>query len=355
MTESSNEIEAGGAPADYDELLADAASRQPGNEVKITIREFIRYWEAQRRGAWVIERIQSALDGHGLATVPSFENGGIDNTIVLFPLQRALVQSVAVETADVKVEDIGPASQVFSNTGQRFADLPSADAGIIWVTRDTSVCKAQSLMIQNDYSQLPIINGRELLGAVSWESISRARMHKPEAALRDAIVPATVVSLDDEVLPHVPDIIRRGFVFVRQRDHTIKGIVTTTDLSAAFERLAGPFLLVGDVERRLRRVIKATFKLPELQAVHGPNETSRTIESVENMTAGEYVWLLDNPERWAKLGWEVDRQVFVRSLHAYRELRNEVMHFSPDPLDEPKVVLVRNLLVWLRTAVPDNS
>lgn len=209
-------------------------------------------------------------------------------------------------------------------------------------------------MIQNDFSQLPVTSGRELLGAVSWESISRARMHKPEAILRDAIVPATVVSIDDEVLPHVPDIIRRGFVFVRQRDRTINGIVTTTDLSAAFERLAGPFLLVGDVERRLRRIINTTFTLPELQAVHDPGETGRTIESVENMTAGEYIWLLDSSERWTRLGWEVDRHVFVRSLHAYRELRNEVMHFSPDPLEEAKVALVRNLLAWLRTAVPDN-
>ncbi len=178
-------------------------------------------------------------------------------------------------------------------------------------------------------------------------------MHKPDATLTDAIVPAIVVSLDDEVLPHVADIIRRGFVFVRQIDRTINGIVTTTDLSAAFERLAGPFLLVGDVERRLRRIIKATFTLPELQAVQAPTEDGRSIESVENMTAGEYIRLLDTPTHWDKLGWEVDRQVFVKSLHAYRELRNEVMHFSPDPLEESKLALVRNLLVWLRTAVPD--
>ena len=321
----------------------------------ISIRELIRYWDARRRGSWVIERIQAALDEHGLASVPSFENGWIDNTIVLVPLQRMLTQGNGTQTADVKVEDIGPASQVLSNTGQRFADLPSAAAGIVTVARDDSVCKAQSLMIQNDYSQLPVVNGRDLVGAISWESISRARMHKPEATLRDAIVPATVVSLDDEVLVHVADIIRRGFVFVRQRDRTLNGIVTTTDLSAAFQNLAGPFLLVGDVERRLRRIINATFPLAELQAVHSLDDSGRTIESVENMTAGEYIRLLDHPDRWARVGWDVERQVFVKSLHAYRELRNEVMHFSPDPLEESKVALVRNLLAWLKIAVPETT
>lgn len=42
-----------------------------------------------------------------------------------------------------------------------------------------------------------------------------------------------------------------------------------------------------------------------------------------------------------RLGWEVDRHVIVRSLHAYRELRNEVMQFSPDPLEETTLELVR--------------
>lgn len=342
-------------PNSYTELLVDAATRRAGNEVKITIREFISYWDALRRGSWVIERIQNALDEHGLVTVPSFENGWIDNIIVLFPIQRGRTHPGAAETTDLHVEEIGPAAQVKSNTAQKFADLPSSDAGITGIPRDTEICKAQSLMIQNDFSQLPVIHGRELLGAVSWESISRARMHRPDATLRDATVPAIVVSLDDEVLVHVSDIIRRGFVFVRRPDKTINGIVTTTDLSAAFERLAGPFLLVGDVERRLRRLINGVFTLPELQAVQAPGDGGRCIESVENMTAGEYIRLLDNPSRWEKLGWEVDRQVFVRSLQAYRELRNEVMHFSPDPLEETKLALVRNLLVWLRSAVPDTT
>lgn len=355
MTNPANPSDAAASASGLDRMLADAASRAPGDELTISIRDFLGHWDARRRGSWVVERIQATLDAHGLLTVPSFENGWIDNTIVLVPTQRVRANADGGQTADVNVEDVGPISQVLSTTGQRFADLPSADAGIIGIPRDSSVCQAQSLMIQNDFSQLPVLNGRELVGAVSWESISRARMHKPEMALRDAIVPATVVSLDDEVLAHVADIVRRGFVFVRRRDRTISGIVTTTDLSIAFERLAGPFLLVGDVERRLRRIINATFSPAELREVHAPGDEDRTIESVENMTAGEYIWLLDHPERWKQVGWDADRAVFVRSLHAYRELRNEVMHFSPDPLEESKLALVRNLLAWLKIAVPESA
>ena len=341
------------AETDYDELLRNAATRAPGDELTLSIRQFIAHWDAQRRGSWVVERIQAALHEYGLVTVPSFENGWIDNTIVIFPTQRARTHAGLAETADVTVEEIGPIAQVQGSAAQRFADLPSAGAGVASIGRDDSITKAQSLMIQNDYSQLPVVSGRELLGAISWESISRARMHKSEATLRDAIVPAVVVRLDDELLAHVPDIIRKGFVFVQRRDRSLGGIVTTTDLSVAFESLAGPFLLVGDVERRLRRIITASFDLTELQAVQAPDGAGRSIASAENMTVGEYIRLLDSPQRWEKLGWEVDRQVFVRSLQAYRELRNEVMHFSPDPLEETKLALVRNLLGWLRTAVPE--
>lgn len=147
-------------------------------------------------------------------------------------------------------------------------------------------------MIPNDYSQLPVMNGpRNLLGAVGWESIARARMHKPEATLRDAIVPVGEVYLEDEVLRHVPEIIERGLVFVRQADRKVCGVVTTTDLSVAFQDLAEPFLLVGDVERLLRRIIVSTFDLPHLQAARDPKDTSRTIESVEDLTPSPYVAL----------------------------------------------------------------
>lgn len=89
ITTSGDSPGPGARRADVDRLLKDAASRPADNELSISIRDFIGYWDAQRRGSWVVERIQAALDRHELTTVPSFENGWFDNTIVLRLKSRA--------------------------------------------------------------------------------------------------------------------------------------------------------------------------------------------------------------------------------------------------------------------------
>lgn len=331
-------------------LLLEASARAPGEELNLSIRDFISHWGALRRGSWVVEQITEALAEHGLVTVPSFENGWIDNTITLLRLRSTKKEGEVAPT----VLDL--ASSADHPGAWRFRDLRSAQAGVQSVPRDATVQRAQSVMIADDFSQLAVLNGpRNLVGAVSWESIARARMHDPAAGLREAVVPCVPVDLDDEVLPRVPEIIQRGFLFVHQADRTICGIVTTTDISAEFQELAGPFLLMGEVERQLRRIISRTFDLDQLQAARHPGDNARQVRSVADLTVGEYVRLLDNDGNWAMLGWDADRRVFVESLNCYRDLRNEVMHFSPDALDSVQLTRVRNLLAWLRIAHPEGA
>ena len=62
---------------------------------------------------------------------------------------------------------------------------------------------------------------------------------------------------------------------------------------------------------------------------------------------GEFARLLEAPDSWEKLNWPANRSVFVRSLDEVREIRNEVMHFSPDPLEEAQMDLLRTFNKWL--------
>ena len=327
-------------------LLEDAASRDPGAQVHLPIREFIGYWKAKRRGSWVVDQIRHDLDVHGLVTVPSFEHGWIDNTIVLKSVAGPLLPDQP-DPEDAPQLWEGPAAW-------RFRDLPSASAGLVTVPRDATIQRAQSLMVQHDFSQLVVANGpRNIVGVVSWESIGRARMHNPNVTLQGATLPSVLVGIDDEVLPRVPDITTRGYVVVRDVDHTLCGIVTTTDISEQFRELAGPFLLVGEVERRLRRLVSAHHDLSQLQAARHPGDDQRVVTSVADLTVGEYIHLLDQESAWSRIGWDVERRVFIETLHDFRELRNEVMHFSPDPLDPARLMRAQNLLEWLRLAVPE--
>jgi CBS domain-containing protein len=232
--------------------------------------------------------------------------------------------------------------------------VASAMSPVVHVARNQPIERAQTLMMRDDYSQLAVMAGsRSLDGAVSWESIARASLRGDVTVVADALVSEVViVNLDDDLLATVPRIIENGFVFVRARDAQISGIVTTADLSSLFVDLANPFLLVGEIERVLRRLAERHFSVDELATMRDPADASRRVSRVSDLTFGEHARLLEDPSRWGRLGWRIDRALFLERLHQVREIRNEVMHFSPDPLDADDVEKLKGFIRWLRELEP---
>jgi len=51
---------------------------------------------------------------------------------------------------------------------------------------------------------------------------------------------------------------------------------------------------------------------------------------VSDLTMGEYIRFLENPERWKKLAIKIDRKTFVEELKRIGRIRNEITHFDPD-------------------------
>src|SRR5690349_1363119 len=78
----------GQLPESPDSFLEDAAKRTSGDEVTISIRDFIAKWGAKRRGYWVIADIVADLGRFGLRSDPPFADGWIDNTIRLLPPKK---------------------------------------------------------------------------------------------------------------------------------------------------------------------------------------------------------------------------------------------------------------------------
>jgi len=161
-----------------------------------------------------------------------------------------------------------------------------------------------------------------------------------------------MVRFEDDLIHHIPRIVQAGYVFVQSKDATISGIVTTADLSEEFARLATPFFLIGEIERRLRRAVDRLFSASALGEVRDFQDATRDVASAEDLTLGEYVRLLENPSRWETTGWRVDRKVFIEALDHVRELRNDVVHFSPDPLGDDQLDELRNFVRWLKILDP---
>jgi len=57
--------------------------------------------------------------------------------------------------------------------------------------------------------------------------------------------------------------------------------------------------------------------------------------------------VLENAACWAKLGWALDRGVFMKRLEQIREFRNDFMHYNPDP-DRTVIPMLREMIKVVR-------
>ena len=86
-------------------------------------------------------------------------------------------------------------------------------------------------------------------------------------------------------------IARTGYVLVRGRENIITGIVTASDLNDQFLQLAEPFLLVGEIESHISRVIHGQFTPEELVDISRASD-NQTIDHIADLTFGDYCRLL---------------------------------------------------------------
>lgn len=324
-----------------DDVLAQALERaQQGDPIRMSVRDFIAMWQAKGRGPRVVERIRSDLAEVGLATRPDFRAWGLDSVVRLVVAPPAVPEPA---TPDLDQEESGPESLRL-----QVGNLASASAGIVSVTPSHDIAAATTLMILHDYSQLAVLEGeRSLKGAITWETLGRGHLRGRPARVSDVTMASESVVYDADLLSLVPRIVEAGFVFVRGVDNKITGIVTTADLSKEFVDLARPFFLLGEIERRFRRLVQACFAPKELaEAVDRADE--REVESAADLTLGELERLVQRPEHWQRLRLSVARNEFLAAIARVRDVRNDVMHFSPDPPGEEELESLRGFLRLLR-------
>ncbi len=114
-----------------------------------------------------------------------------------------------------------------------------------------------------------------------------------------------------------------------------------------YRELSTPFILIGEVDQVLRKLISRKFTLHEVRALCDP-DGKRGIDSFDKLEMGDYQRTLENPDNWKKLGWPLDRATFIKRLDELRLIRNNVMHFNPEPRDPQSVSKLRYMLKLLR-------
>jgi CBS domain-containing protein len=323
------------------------------------VREFLSWFNAERRGYWIVRWIRNALNKAKLKTEPDFESAYIGSlmTFSLLPEStaeeepaQALEETVTLPavTCTGEAPTSGPAS--YADPTYRISKLGAANRSPLCVAPDATVQEAVTAMLSNDFSQLPVMTGeREVKGMISWTSIgTRLALGKNGTYARELMDVHHEIRADASLFQAIPIIIQHQYVLIRGSDNRITGIVTASDLSLQFQQLAEPFLLLGEIENHIRRILANKFSASDLVGARDPSDTERVVTEVADLTFGEYIRLLENPEHWKKLNLPIDRQIFIKQLDRIREIRNDVMHFDPDPMPPDDLKCLRDLVQFFQ-------
>lgn len=300
-----------------------------------TVRKLLRWFGYERRGSWIVARIRAILAKLDLRIVPDFEYEYIDGEILI---------ELDKDATGVQREPVDPTV--------RIGMLPTSHRRPTRVRPNDPLDKATTIMLVRDFSQLPVmVNERDVKGVISWRSIGSALTFGHEISeVRECMEPHRETTVEAPFFNVIKDIQEHGYVLVRDRDKTISGIVTASDFSVQFAQLAQPFLVIGEIELHLRNLV-SRFTFEEM--ADASDDSKRPIESSSDLNFGAYIQLLENPDRWEKLGVRVDRSTFIRELEGVRETRNEVMHFAPDGPDPERVPKLERVAIFLRKLTQD--
>jgi CBS domain-containing protein len=192
-----------------------------------SVRSFLLWFGAERRGYRVVRQIRSSLRRHGIATSPDFEWAYIDGqvTFIKAPPEAQVPHGVA--------DDSSP------DPTYRISSLASANRVPIYVAPDATLQQVATLMMSNDFSQLPVMTGpRDLKGVVGWKTIgTRLALKRPIATAKDCMDAAVFLSASEPLFSAISVIADHDYVLVLKQDKTICGIVTASDLNEQFRLL----------------------------------------------------------------------------------------------------------------------
>lgn len=342
---------------------------------RITVRDFLRHFGVGRRGAVKAQAIRTILDSLDLETEPDFETAWIDGPIWLrlkegipiIPSASVPEDGCAEGDATLDVEEIvldGTPSAVqlaeeqaesaptsaepetprdardteTSRTDDptfRIGRLPAANKKLVVVNQNDSLTKAVTLLLHHDFSQLPVMQGeREVKGVVTWKSIgSKLALGGKCDLVGDCREDARVVDSNRTLFDAIPTIVDYGYVLVRdERDRRITGIVTASDLSLEFQALSEPFLLLREIELHVRQLLTDKITARDFGIFESVPPSMPRPQNIADLSFGQYVRLVQHPEIWRKLDLKIDSGVLSNLLEEVRLIRNDVMHFDPDPM-----------------------
>ena len=297
-----------------------------------------------RRRQTVIDTINRELESKGLRTEPPITTS--------FPLDKSVKFYLAKEEGEGRsledggeledgedAEEIEPSVYVPVIVG----NIRSAGEAPQTIAPEACIEEAITNMELHQYSQLVVKGeGGKAEGVVSFRSIARGQLSGVANTVADCI-DATVptVNIDDELMSILHHFQDHDVAIVRDSEESLCGLLTLADLAAEFRRMIEPFLLIGEVESRLRWLLQQ--RKVDFNAVleKSPAMTTGKEKKIDQLGLGDIQRVIQNRTTWKALGVPYHRKTVNATLNDVRNVRNDVMHFR-EPAGREATDLLRN-------------
>lgn len=226
---------------------------------------------------------------------------------------------------------------------------------LVYVSKEDTAKHALSLMLEHDYSQLPVItinDGFENAdGLVTYEGIIRGirnfNLNIDDLKVRDVMGNVFVCNGDDDLFDILDRLKETNAVLVQHKEiPEIQGIITTYDTTEYFRNRTEDLMRVEDIEITIKELMKEAYssfndkfesevdeerlgKAVKLISQRGANSKPKTFDE---LTMAEYINLLTIPETWTFFEsiFNKPNEAVKGLLHKVRETRNLLAHFRGD-------------------------
>jgi hypothetical protein len=251
---------------------------------------------------------------------------------------------------------------------------------IVSVSASSSLSEALNLMIEYDFSQLPILDkNKKPIGVVTSTSIARALLRfaakVEDLSVSDATVRIPDYPADEDLLYILDNILQHSVVFiVDAASKSLIGILTEYDTTQYFRQRAEDIVLVEDIENALKAHLLNAYEATETEstelreAINGLNNSWDGIrkktdsclrsyskangiavikadidalvikhfpknsddKSFSDLTLSEFIQIAQ--KNWQKLApvFSLSSSVWVKMIDEVREIRNKLVHFRGD-------------------------
>jgi len=213
---------------------------------------------------------------------------------------------------------------------------------LLTVPPEKPVIEVLALMHKHNFSQVPVVVGKAVLGVFSYRSFTEGVLKLPSNAGDLSNLPVEEF-LEDLRFARITDILTdlidefdlKDAILVGS-EKRLQGTITTIDVLRYFYQVASPYIMLREVELAIRALIRASASEKRLKECiektlkkHYESLGEEMPTCLEEMTLNDYVMILRRGDIWDYFSpaFGKNRNFVYARIRELPQLRNDVFHF----------------------------